>query len=175
MVWPSIVRAGNAVIGLVLAIKGIVAPPMTTWEADVARERRVPDTVMAGPPGDKVCPPMTIGAFGFAVNVEPPKIKAGELGAGVIPGALFKETVLPPITIDAAEGPRLSFVPLTSMALPGDKVCPAITNWEDGFAVMIDAPNVIDGGPAGLGAVTAAGTGMIWPPMLTWEGLTTTG
>jgi len=83
--------------------------------------------------------------------------------------------VLLPMTINAAEGPRLSFVPLTSMALPGDKVWLAMTNWDDGFAVMIEAPKVIDGGPAGLGAVAAAGTGMIWPPMLTWEGLTTTG
>jgi len=86
MVWSPIVRAGAAVIGLVLVFKGIVTPPMTAWEADVARERRVPDTVMAGPPGDKVCPAMTIGAVGFAVNVEPPKMKACELGAGVIPG-----------------------------------------------------------------------------------------
>jgi len=70
----------------VLVFKGIVAPPMTTWEADVARERRVPDTAMAGPPGDKVCPAMTIGAVGFAVIVEPRKIKDGEPGAGVKSG-----------------------------------------------------------------------------------------
>lgn len=86
MVWSPIVRAGAAVIGLVLVFKGIVTPPMTACEADVARERRVPDTVMAGPPGDKVCPAMTIGAVGFAVIVEPRKIKDGEPGAGVKSG-----------------------------------------------------------------------------------------
>ena len=125
---PPIVRAGASVIGAGLVLSGSVTSPITIWEADGARERRVPETVIARPPGDKVWPPMVSGEVGFTVKVFPSKTKDGEPGAGVILGCCFKGIVLVPITIDAAWEPRLSFVPPTPIALPGESVCPATMN-----------------------------------------------
>lgn len=49
IVLPAIVRAGA--VGVGAAESGIVAPPLTTLDADGGRLMGVPDIVMAGAPG----------------------------------------------------------------------------------------------------------------------------
>ena len=53
--------------------------------------------------------------------------------------------MLPPMTMEEAPGARLTVVPSTCIVLPAARVWPAMTNADDGFAVMIDPPKVIEG------------------------------
>ena len=55
MVWEPMVRRGREVAEL----RGIVLVPITICVADGARLSRVPETVIAGPPGVSVCPAIT--------------------------------------------------------------------------------------------------------------------
>ena len=52
MVWDPMVRRGREAVGL----RGIVLVPITICVADGARLSRVPEIVIAGPPGVRVCP-----------------------------------------------------------------------------------------------------------------------
>lgn len=83
IIWPPMVMGGAAVIGPELLLRGMVELPMTIYEADEAREIVVPDAVMAGPPGVRVCPAITIGDVGLTVKADPWNVKVRELGAGV--------------------------------------------------------------------------------------------
>ena len=49
MIWPPVVMAGRPVGN----VRGIVVPPITTFDADGARLMIVPETVIADP-GDRV-------------------------------------------------------------------------------------------------------------------------
>ena len=55
MIWEPIVRRGREAVGL----RGIVLVPITSCASDGARLSRVPETVIAGPPGVSVCPAIT--------------------------------------------------------------------------------------------------------------------
>ena len=54
MVWEPIVRRGRGLVGF----RGIVLLPMTSCVALGARLSRVPEIVIAAPPGISVCPSM---------------------------------------------------------------------------------------------------------------------
>ena len=55
MVWEPMVKRGREAV----ESRGIVLVPITTCVAEGARLSRVPETVIAGPPGVNVCPAIT--------------------------------------------------------------------------------------------------------------------
>jgi hypothetical protein len=72
-------RAG---LGRIVSVK----PLMMRAVADVAREIVVPETVIAGPSGVRVCVPIWYGPEGFAVMIEPPIVKMGGLAGRLVAG-----------------------------------------------------------------------------------------
>ena len=60
-----------------MAIKGIVLPPITTFEPEGARLIGVPDTVMAGEPAPRVWPSIMYWNALLAAIVLPPTIRFG--------------------------------------------------------------------------------------------------
>lgn len=54
MIWPAMVRAGKVGVGSGSGRSNSVLVPMTTYESPDARLMRVPEIVIAGPPGVRV-------------------------------------------------------------------------------------------------------------------------
>ena len=59
-----------------------LAPLTTTTVAEGASEMVVPETVIAGPPGDKVCPETMYCVCLFATMVSVPTINTGGIAVG---------------------------------------------------------------------------------------------
>ena len=112
--------------------RSFVLLPITTCVADGARLRRVPETVIAGPPGVRVWPAMVYFELLSAVYVWEPKVNGG----GVVAGD--RSLVLLPMITCVAAGARLMGVPDTVIAgPPGTRVLLAITYAPAGLAVKI--------------------------------------
>ena len=117
---------------MVAGARSCVLLPITTCVADGARLSRVPETVIAGPPGMSVWPAMVYFELLSAVYVLEPKVNGG----GVIPGDRLL-VMLPMITCVAA-GARLIGVPDTVIAgPPGIRVLSAITYAPAALAVKV--------------------------------------
>ena len=61
------------------------------------------------------------------------------------PVGVARDAVLPPMITSDAPGARLTTVRETVMAEPVKSVCPAMTNWDLEFSVVIEHLNVIEG------------------------------
>ena len=86
-----------------------------------ARLTRVPEMVIAGPPGVSVCPPATYCDALLVVKVSAPTVNAGAL-------AELRTIVLLATTIALAEGARDTSVPCTLIGgAPGVSVWPPTT------------------------------------------------
>jgi hypothetical protein len=126
--------------------------------ADVAREMVAPETVIAGPPGVRVCVPIWNGPEGFAVMIEPPIVTISGLVGRFEAGVRF--CVWPLITM--AELPREMVVPETVIAgPPGVKVCVPIWYGPEGFVVTIEPLIVTIGGL--VGRFEAGVRFCVWP------------
>ena len=96
----------------------MVLAPISMAEAEGARLNFVLLIVRAGPPGERVWPPMRNSDWAFAVRVEEPRVIEGGWDRVVLRGM-----VLLPMTMAVAEGARLSWVPPIARAEPpGERV-----------------------------------------------------
>ena len=121
MVWEPMVRRGRDAVGL----RGIVLVPITNCVAEGARLSRVPETVIAGPPGVSVCPAMTYAPAALGVMVWEPIVRVGGWESGAVG---LRGIVLVPMRTSVPLGARLSRVPETMIARPpGVSVWPSIT------------------------------------------------
>ena len=143
-------------------VRGMVLLPRTRANGEVARERTVPETVMAGAPGMSVWLPMMYAEALLANMVAPAIVSGGAPGVG----AAAKGIVVPPMTMSDANGARLMGVPEISMAgAPGMSVWLPILYAEALFGRKV-SPAMITAGPEG---VTAAARGIVVPPMTIFD------
>jgi len=122
----------------------------------------VPDTVSAGPFTARVVPDTTYWPLEFGVTMAPATVM---LGAAVGMSARVVEL----ITTDEPPNRIAMGVPLmVTVEPPAERVVlPGRTNWDAGFAVMVEPPTVITGGVcagAGAGGVVSA---TVWEPITT--------
>ena len=98
--------------------------PITICVAEGARLRRVPETVIAGPPGVSVCPAITYAPAALGVMVWEPIVREGGWEDGT---AGLRGIVLVPMRTSVPLGARLSRVPETVIAgPPGMSIWPSI-------------------------------------------------
>jgi hypothetical protein len=138
IVFEPIVMTGG---GLFCGPMAAVLDPITTAVAPGAKLIGVPETVIAGPPGTRVCDPIMKFVAEFAVIVFEPTVMTGR---GLFCAAMA--AVLDPTTIAVAPGAKLIAVPETVIAgLPGARVWDPTTKFVAEFAVSVDEPRVITG------------------------------
>jgi len=122
------------VIIAALGMMSVVVTPFTTRAvADGRSERVVPSTVIAGPPGARICPDTVYCDCGFAVNVWPPTTTGARTGGGVIwagcaiatvelPTTTSVRSLLVCITIGVLS--TMTVWPGATVVLPTTAVCP---------------------------------------------------
>ena len=123
MYWPAalgvIVEPARVMGGRRMGVEETreVIPLKTMAEAEGAREMVVEKTVMAEPPGERVCPPTMYWPARLGVIAAPPMVRiAGDVGMTLI------AEVTPLIITAEAEGAREMVLPLTVIAEPGFRV-----------------------------------------------------
>ena len=108
------INGGSVIWGVDAAASAEVTLLMTSAEVEVARERTVPETVIAGPPAISVCVPTRYWLAELAAMVEPPIANGGLLVCGgEIAGA---STVMPLTRIVEAKVAMEMVVPNTVTA-----------------------------------------------------------
>lgn len=117
MVCPSIVRAGR-VLAEESGVRAKASVPKMIAEAEGARETRVPETVIAGPPGTRVWMPIIYSDALLGSIVSPPIVRGGGRAVGTVANGM----VLPPMMTFDAESGRLIGVPETIITPPGVSV-----------------------------------------------------
>jgi len=127
-----------------------VLEPTTSSLAPEARLYLVPETVKAGPPGERVCEAMMYSEAEFGVMMAVPTV----IGTGffvacaVEPApACVRISVLEPMTISVAPEAKLYLVPeIDKAGPPGDSVCEPMIYSEAEFGVIMAVPTVIGAG-----------------------------
>ena len=108
-------------------------------------EMGFPETVAAGPAGERVWPLIAIALLGSWVIVSSVSLRVSTAFAVVVAvvGGVRRGLVTPLITMADADGAREYVVDtMTSAELPGASVWLPITNSEARFAAMIEDPRV---------------------------------
>ena len=140
-------------------VRGMMVVPMMSAEAEGASETRVPEKVIAGPPGASVWLSMIYSEAPLGVIVLPATVRTGR-GSG----AAVRGNVVPPIMIFEADGAMLMSVPEIVMAgEPGMRVWPLRSYWDSLLAVIIRSPMVRGGSGPGEGF----SNGIVFVPMTT--------
>jgi len=109
------------------APRGWVLPSTMMDDPPDGKERMVPETVMAGPPGARVWEPI--------INNGAPGVMLG-----------LRTSVLPPIMIAVLPGSSETMVPDAVICPPGVKICVPMIIADDGSWVKVESPTVITTG-----------------------------